>query len=393
MKKKLFLYMSSDRHYAYRNLAANAPEGFEFVESEFMARGPVRAMKALSASATVRRLAFGFQTALSPFYNHAHIRLNYPKVREFHSDDYDLIHSGQSLLDTKLPYVVDFEHATVFSGYNQYALRRPGFVRALERILVNSRLKKLLCWTDAAGKSLTNFVDNEEIARKVETFYPVMAAAKRVPRTSGSFNFLFIGGNFYEKGGYESLLAFERLADSHDCRFTAIGGIPPEVYARFGDNDKIILSGRVPYAKLVEHYCNSDVFVFPTHYDTYGFVILEALSFGLPVISADSFSTPELVQHERTGLLIKSYFSSFADDFGYLVPTQQALAKKRIEACTNPPDWYITLLSEAMERMMRDTALRNECSANAQRETMEGRFSPKRSRDQLKRIYEEALGT
>lgn len=391
MKKKLLLYMSSNKHYAYRNLAANAPEGFEFVESEFMARGPVRAVRALSPSAKVRRFAFRFQTALSPYYNHAHIWLNHPKVREYHSGDYDLIHSGQSLLDTKLPYVVDFEHAAVFSGYNQYALRRPGFVRALERILVGNKLKKLLCWSDAAGKSLTNFVNNEEIAQKVETFYPVMAPAKRARRTSGSLNFLFIGGNFYEKGGYESLLAFERLADSYDCRFTAIGHIPPEIYARFGDNDKITLSQRVPYAKLIEFYCNSDVFVFPTHYDTYGFVIIEALSFGLPVISADSFSTPELVQHEKTGLLIKSYFSSFTDDFGYLMATQQELAKKRIEACANPPEWYITLLSGAMERMIRDTDLRNECSANALRDTTEGRFSPKRSRDQLKRVYEEAL--
>ena len=393
MTKKVFVYMSSASHNAYRNMVANVPEGYEFAEGDYMAHGVLQASQSLSSglAAGVKRLVREVQPTLSSYYNHAHILLNNPKLRKFNSAAYDLVHSGQSLLDTGLPYVVDFEHASVFSGYNQYALRRPGFVRALENILLDKKLKKLLAWSDAAGKSLTNFIKNDEIARKVETFYPVMAPAKRVERTSSSFNFLFIGNNFYEKGGYESLLAFERLDAKHDCRFTAIGDIPHEVYARFGGNSKITLSQRVPYEKVVEFYSNGDVFVFPTHYDTYGFVIPEALSFGLPVISVASFSTPELVQHEKTGILLKTYFSSFSDDFGYATPTLQELAKRRTEECTNPPEWYLTLLSEAMERLMTDSLFKDECSRNAVREATEGKFSPKRSREQLKRIYDDAL--
>jgi glycosyltransferase involved in cell wall biosynthesis len=393
--KRVFLYMSSASHNAYRNMAVNAPDGFEIAESDFMAHGLVQTSRnlPLRLGAGVKRLVSRCQPYLSPYYNHAHILLNKPKLRKFHSSDYDLVHSGQSLLDTDLPYVVDFEHAAAFCGYNQYALRQPGFVRALERILVDKKLVKLLAWSDAAGKSLTNFLPSETIARKVETIYPVMVQAKRIGRTASSFGFLFIGNYFYEKGGYESLLAFERLADKYDCHFTAIGDIPPEVYARFGGNEKITLSQRVPYEKVVEFYSNSDVFVFPTHYDTYGFVIPEALSFGLPVISVDSFSTPELVQHEETGLLIKTYFSSFADDCGYAAPTADEFKKRLSEACRNPPDWYLNSLTEAMERMMQDGQLRSKCSANARRETTMGRFSPGRARQQLKRIYEEALGS
>jgi glycosyltransferase involved in cell wall biosynthesis len=380
--------MSSDLHNAYRNMVANVPEEFAFAESEFMA---LPQLIPSGLSATVKRRVHTFQPILSPYYNHVQILLNKPKVRKFHTGDYDLVHSGQSLLDTNLPYVLDFEHAAVFCGYNQYGLRRPGFVRALERTLLDKKLKKLLAWSDAAGKSLTNVVNNKEIIQKVETFYPVMAPARRVRRTNNSFNFLFIGKKFYEKGGYESLLAFEKFADRYDCHFTAIGDIPQEVYARFGENRKMTLLPRVPYAKIADFYSNSDVFVFPTHYDTYGFVVPEALSFGLPVISVDSFSTPELVQHERTGLLVKTYISSYADDFGYATPTQQEFLKKLSETCRKPPEWYVTLLSEAMERFLKDRRFKNECSMNAIRETTEGKFSPKRSKQQLKRIYEQAL--
>ena len=371
-------------------MVANAPEGFTFAESEFMAHGILRATQRMR-SGCMRQFVGRLQSNLSPYYNHAHILLNSPKVRKFRSGDFDLVHSSQSLLDTNLPYVVDFEHATAFCGYNQYALKRPGFIRALECILLNRNLKKLLAWSDAAAKSLTSVVQNEKIVRKVETFYPVMASAKRSPRACAPFNFLFIGNNFYAKGGYESLLAFEQLAGGYDCHFTAIGDIPQEVYARFGRNSKITLSQPVPYVKIAEFYSNSDVFVFPSHYDTYGFVILEALSFGLPVISVDSFSTPELVRHKKTGLLIKTHFSSFANDFGYAASTQPELNKRRIKACMNPPHWYVKLLSEAMARMINDSRLRDECSRNAIAETTQGRFSPKHSREQLKRIYEEAL--
>jgi hypothetical protein len=44
-----------------------------------------------------------------------------------------------------------------------------------------------------------------------------------------------------------------------------------------------------------------------------------------------------------------------------------------------------------MERFLKDRRFKNECSMNAIRETTEGKFSPKRSKQQLKRIYEQAL--
>jgi hypothetical protein len=40
---------------------------------------------------------------------------------------------------------------------------------------------------------------------------------------------------------------------------------------------------------------------------------------------------------------------------------------------------------------MTDSRLREACSTNAIREATEGKFSPKRSRDQLRRVYQDAL--
>ena len=129
--------------------------GFEFSESAFMAHGIFQASRGRPSGfgAGIKRLVRGLQPYLSPYYNHAHILLSNPKVRKFHSGDCDLVHSAQSLLKSNLPYVVDFEHAAVFSGFNQYALRRPGFVRALERILLDKILRRFSHGAMPLGKA------------------------------------------------------------------------------------------------------------------------------------------------------------------------------------------------------------------------------------------------
>jgi hypothetical protein len=44
-----------------------------------------------------------------------------------------------------------------------------------------------------------------------------------------------------------------------------------------------------------------------------------------------------------------------------------------------------------MAKFMDDSGFKNECSRNAIREATEGKFSPRKSREQLGRIYQEAL--
>ena len=166
--------------------------------------------------------------------------------------------------------------------------------------------------------------------------------------------------------------------------------LPPESKI-FSRNKKIRLLGLQPYEKIRELYQNSHVFVFPTHYDTFGFVIPEAFSFGLPVIGVDSFSSPELIEHEKTGLILKSYFSCFGKDCGYAWPTIGATARARLRLAKNPPEWYINNLAEAMERMINDGALRSRLSANAYGVASEGKFSAQCYKNKMCRIYREAL--
>lgn len=59
------------------------------------------------------------------------------------------------------------------------------------------------------------------------------------------------------------------------------------------------LWGRRPLRELMGHYRAASVFVHPSHYEGFGIVVVEAASFGLPIIVSDGGSLPELVDHGR----------------------------------------------------------------------------------------------
>jgi glycosyltransferase involved in cell wall biosynthesis len=55
---------------------------------------------------------------------------------------------------------------------------------------------------------------------------------------------------------------------------------------------------------LRPYYAAADAFVFPTTYDSFGMVILEAMASGLPVFTSDRAGAAELIEHEISGFVI-----------------------------------------------------------------------------------------
>ena len=67
-------------------------------------------------------------------------------------------------------------------------------------------------------------------------------------------------------------------------------------------------------------YKNTDIFVFPTLYDAFGLVLLEAMSYGIPVVATEQGGIPDIVVDEGTGFLVKKNdHLSLADKLEILV--------------------------------------------------------------------------
>lgn len=70
-----------------------------------------------------------------------------------------------------------------------------------------------------------------------------------------------------------------------------------------GLNERVILLGNVPEARLITLLHSSDVFLFPSAYEGFGIVVLEAMASGLPVITSP-IPAARFVQENRAGYVV-----------------------------------------------------------------------------------------
>lgn len=68
----------------------------------------------------------------------------------------------------------------------------------------------------------------------------------------------------------------------------------------------VVFTGYLAGEELATFYASSDVFVFPSTFDTFGNVVLEAQASGLPVIVSDKGGPKELMIPNETGYVIKA---------------------------------------------------------------------------------------
>lgn len=123
---------------------------------------------------------------------------------------------------------------------------------------------------------------------------------------------LFLSNLIPSKGVYILLDALKLLQDrgvSFVCNF--VGGETKQIDTkRIGDNiQKRGLSSSVCYLGQIFGeekrllYKESDVFVFPTQNECFGLVILEAMQFGLPIVTTDEGGIPEIVNDGESGFI------------------------------------------------------------------------------------------
>lgn len=63
--------------------------------------------------------------------------------------------------------------------------------------------------------------------------------------------------------------------------------------AELGISDDVIWAGGVPLEWTVDYYRAASVFVYPSHNETFGLTILEAMACGCPVVTSDRSAMPE----------------------------------------------------------------------------------------------------
>ena len=135
--------------------------------------------------------------------------------------------------------------------------------------------------------------------RSMRVRYPVMSL-RRQPG-SGELKLLFVAHRFMGKGGPALLRAHERLrAAGIPVTTTVVSGIPSTARSKREPpacRGPASAPRHVPNARVLELMDEADYFVLPTFHDTFGYVALESLAGGTPVIASATCALPEVVEH------------------------------------------------------------------------------------------------
>jgi glycosyltransferase involved in cell wall biosynthesis len=219
----------------------------------------------------------------------------------------------------------------------EYARKRPELTECLDPIMADESMERrrgeieladrIMVASDVARDSLLEQgVPSEKIVINpygvdTDLFRPGPARQ----REAGRLRFLFVSWFTARKGIYDLLDAWQRarlfetgaeliLAGGTETDLTCWKGPLPE---------GLRMAGRVTRADLPGLYQSADVFVFPSLFEGFGFVITEAMATGLPIITTRQACDEQRVQDGGNGFRIESGDS-------------EALAEKMHELATQP---------------------------------------------------------
>ncbi len=122
---------------------------------------------------------------------------------------------------------------------------------------------------------------------------------------------LFMGRLVYEKGVQHLISAMPKILNGYKDSKLIIagkGGMLDELKAQvdsMGLTDKVYFTGYMNAKQVSKMYRCADVSVFPSTYEPFGIVALEAMLAGVPVVVSDVGGLNEIVEHGVDGM--KSY--------------------------------------------------------------------------------------
>lgn len=118
--------------------------------------------------------------------------------------------------------------------------------------------------------------------------------------SDGLMRILFIGGDFYRKGGEILLEAFKNMPEgTAELVLVTRSQLDPQKNVR-------VFNDMTPNSPQLIKLCQScDIFVLPTNAEAFGIAAVEASAMGLPVIGTAVGGLTDIVKHQVSGFVIE----------------------------------------------------------------------------------------
>lgn len=204
---------------------------------------------------------------------------------------------------------------------------------------------KVLTVSNYTKKDLVEYlkIPEEKITVIYNSYNKASYQQKNKSENNHKYMLFFVGTNFRHKNIHVVIEAIKILKEKGIDVFFNIAGAKKD-YTEFIQslidklqlNDSVKIWGKVSEQELEELYGSSDCYVFPSLVEGFGIPLLEAMDWGLPVISSNKTVMPEIVGD--AGILIEPTAENFA---------------KSIELLINNPDLAKEYVNKGYERLKK----------------------------------------
>jgi glycosyltransferase involved in cell wall biosynthesis len=391
--RTVYFHVGRFGHPFFREQLHSAPDGFAYrTAPESDARAPRRV--ALQNARLRRPRGEAERVAIRSLSYAGYVR----SVAVEPPPGCSLIHSAQQLLrDPSIPYVLDFECVEAFCFYQRVALRRPWARKRLLAALTDERCRFLAPWSQAARRSLESALGAqaaELLGAKTGTVLPAILPRTERPaaRQRGPLRVLFVGTAFEAKGGVEAIRALQIAREGHEVTLDVVSNVPARWHAQAIRTAGVkVHPWPAPGSQVQALFEAADVLLFPSHMDTLGFVILEAMAHGMPVLATRHFAVPELVEDGVSGIVVEAENPLYGPDglcrFERTLPPPRSFRR----ALSAPSRAYVERLAAALSQLAEEPGLHERLAAGALARVRDGPLSVGRRREALGSVYRAAL--
>jgi len=199
------------------------------------------------------------------------------------------------------------------------------YTQSVGRMVLNNA-NAILAQTEAEERVLSRYVSLGKIRRlppgidpeRFEMLPEPLAVKRKYGFREEDTVLLYVGHITNAKGIPELLHAFAYLTRRLEgLKLLLVGGGDIESTRQLAEDlriaDRVGIAGYVPHESVREVYAVADLFVFPSHFEAFGMVLLEAAASGLPIVSTSVGCATELISDGKNGYVMRRCDNSFAD--------------------------------------------------------------------------------
>ena len=383
--RKVYLEPLWNLHAFQQQMLAYPPSGYAFLTNEFM---PQTIARTAARSHAARKLLKGTDFVLPTSLAKAWVaRWRSPPAGT------ELTYAVDHLVFRHEPWIVEVEYAAALVGIHTQHLRRFGHLAG--RLLLSPQCRRIVCWSEAGRRSLHDLQVAEQIGEKTDVvYYGVHSKLASRPARAGPPTLLFVGSGTsegaFEGRGNEIFEVFGALRQRYgNMKLVVRSDVPSYIRERYGALPGLrLIDHPVPREVLEREFLTADIFLFPSYY-TLPSTILEAMSYGLPVVTIDSWANTEYVEDGITGLVVPRPRTLAAYCQGTQQPSFLDASFRR--AALNPDPDCVAALTAAVATLIEQPDLRRRLGRASRKEVEEGKFSLARMNEKLQRIFDAAL--